>query len=314
MLIKDSGGEFSLIQKIKRKAVNTSVITGIGDDCAVFKTSGTEQIITKDILVEGDHFSNAYFTPYQIGLKAAHSNLSDIASMGGKPLYALIGLVLTSKTTVSWVKEFYKGFYSTCSKYSYDVIGGDTTHGKIHMISVTLVGEKHLHPLRYRHGAQAGDIIRTTGPLGASFAGYLLFKKGIKNHPYPKKKHTNPTCRLDISDSIAEYATSMQDISDGLASEVKHITKASNTGAVLFKENIPVKKQTFAAAESLKKDAYDFALYGGEDFELVYTINPKYEHKVPGITVGEITKEKKVYLKDNDTLAEITKSGYDHFT
>jgi thiamine-monophosphate kinase len=194
-----------------------------------------------------------------------------------------------------------------------DIIGGDTTHSSVMVISVTLLGEVKPDLLTRRSGAKPGDIIKVTGDLGGATAGLRLFLKKIDGFDAVKSKHTEPECRLDVSDSIATVATAMEDVSDGLASEVRNICQMSGTGAVIFKNKIPIAPSTFEAASASGEDAYDYALYGGEDFELVYTVPKEEIDSAPGTVVGEIIEEKNIYLEEQSVLKKLEKFGFDHF-
>ena len=321
MNVKEFGGEFKLINAIAKKPLQKDVLKGIGDDCAVLKIGGEKLLVSVDTIVEKDHFSFDYFKPREIGIKAIESSISDIAAMGGKAKYIFLALNLRPDITVNAIKKIYSGMYESCAKYGIDLIGGDTTHSDTVSISITVLGVPLSSNICYRSNAKQGDLIKVSGDLGASTAGWRLFSKKISGHTFVKKKHTQPKCRLDLVKSLVKHSHAMQDISDGLAGEVKHICQASNVSAILWKDQIPVDERTFKAAKSIQEDAYDYALYGGEDFELVYTVSRRHADKIPGKIVGEvINNEKKiknvVYIKDNpksDKLNLITRGGYNHF-
>ena len=313
MKISDLGGEFKLIERLARPARNPDVLCGIGDDAAVIRTAEGLQIITTDMLVEGDHFSLRYFSPRQIGIKAMESNVSDIAAMGGEPRYALISLALTEEIEVELVDGMYEGIYEVADRYGFDVIGGDTTHGARMVINVTLIGTAQEDRLCLRSHARPGDRIFVSGPLGGSTAGLMLFLKEVAGFESVKKWHTEPSARMDISHEVAPYAHAMEDVSDGLASEVKNICRASGCGAVLYAEQVPILDEVRRAAEAVSADALDFALFGGEDFELVYTVPEEYAETAPGSLVGEIREQEGVVLRTNGKETLIERYGYDHF-
>ena len=311
--MKKLSGEFDLIKHISARPIREEVICGIGDDAAVIKNGNKFLLLTTDTIVEDDHFSFSYFTPEQIGIKAIESNLSDIAAMGGKPLYVLVSLVLKSDSTMYMVEEIYKGMRERCKKHNVDIIGGDTTHGDTNVITITLIGETDKKHLCMRKDAKVGDLVFVTGSLGASTAGLHLFRKGIKGFEMTKKYHTTPQSRLDVSYEIAGYANAMEDISDGLASEIRNISEQSKCKAIIYADKVPIDDQTHMAAQACGKSALDFALYGGEDFELVYTVSKERSKTAYGYCVGEITKGSGVYLRKDDRLTKLTKFGYDHF-
>jgi thiamine-monophosphate kinase len=318
MKIKDIGGEFGLIARISRKIKDKSVLNQIGDDTSVVKVGGKTLLFTIDTLVEDDHFSLRWSSPFQIGMKAMESNVSDIAANGGRPRYALISLCLKKDTDVEFVDEIYKGIYSVADKYGFEVIGGNLTHGKQIVIDVAMIGDTKKPVLR--SGAKVGDLICVTGDLGKSKAGLELFRRfgSHARHFDAVTAHLEPKARLEESMVISEFASAMIDVSDGLAPEVGHICERSKVGAVIQTDKIPISKQTLAAAKLLKTNAMDFALRGGEDYELVFTLPEKrmkeLKKKFSGFTVvGKILpKGEGIYLLENGKKRNIGK-GYDHF-
>jgi thiamine-monophosphate kinase len=310
MTIKELGGEFALIERIARTQRNSSVVKSIGDDCAVVSIgNGKNHLYTVDMLVEDDHFSRRYFSPYDIGYKAMISNVSDIASCGGKVLYALISFSINDSIDVPFLDEFYRGIYDVCDRFSFDLVGGDTTHGNNFTISITLVGEVSDENLRLRSMAQPGDLIVTSAPLGGSTAGLRLFLKNIEGFESVKHFHLHPECGMDDLSKILPIAHAMTDVSDGLASEVRNIARTSGTGAELFTQQIPLSKGIMESAKILGDNPYDYALYGGEDFALVYTVAAENAGRIAGQIVGKITKGSDILLDGK----KITRFGYDHF-
>lgn len=313
MNIKDFGGEFKLIEKITRKITDENVIVGVGDDTAIIRSNGRFLLLTTDMLCEGDHFSLDYFTPRQIGIKAMVSNQSDIAAMGGIPLYAMVSLALTKDIQVEIVEGIYVGLYEACEKYGGIIVGGDITHSTQMVINISLLGEVKNEKYITRSGANAGDKIYVSGSLGGSTAGLKLFLDNIKGFEAVKKCHTEPFPRFDISREVSHYATSMEDVSDGLASEVRNIAQASGTGAVIFADNVPIEDEVHSAAGAVGQSALDYALYGGEDFELVYTVPREFTGSVPGYLVGEIIEGSDIILETKGVKQKLTRFGFDHF-
>jgi thiamine-monophosphate kinase len=310
MTIKELGGEFSMIERITRAPKNKDVTLGIGDDCAVIDIgNGKYHLYTVDMLVEDDHFSRKYFTPYDIGFKAMMSNISDIASCGGKVLYGLISFSLSDNIDVPFIDEFYRGIFECCDRFNFDLIGGDTTHGKNLTISITLIGETTKENLRLRSMAKPGDLIVTSAPLGGSTAGLRLFMKNIPGFDDVKRYHLHPECGMDLLPKILPIAHAMTDVSDGLASEVRNIARQSHCGAEIFSDKIPIAPGVFEAARKLGDNPYEYALYGGEDFSLVYTIDPKDCYNSEGTVVGTITQGTDVLLD----WKKLERFGYDHF-
>ena len=319
MKISDIGGEFELIKRISKntRLFSKDVLVGIGDDTAVLKYSKDEYLLfTTDMLVEDDHFSLGYFSAEQIGMKAVEVNVSDIAAMGGIPKHALVSLALPKNIDAGFIDDLYKGLNKTGKRYKINIIGGDLTHSKQIAINIAMIGFVEKKNLCLRSDAKVDDVICVSGNLGGSTAGLnLLLKKekGISTKP-----HLEPKARIGFARKISEFVNAMEDVSDGLAQEVRNICDASRVGAVIFKEKIPISKGTLSDAKKMKKDAYDFALYGGEDFELVFTINKnKFEElkkKIKNIhVVGKILNKKEgVYLLDEGRKIKLGR-GFDHF-
>ena len=316
-------GEFGLIDYLTKDFTNYSkqVKLGIGDDAAVICKNNKEfEVVTMDTLVENDHFNCKWSTPYQVGMKAMEVNVSDIAAMGAVPSYVLISIVITNNAEIEWLSELYRGIKQVCDKYKISLIGGDTTRGDLKMISVTMVGITKKPCLR--SGAKTGDLICVTGQVGGSSAGYLSLKKGDQLTSYIKKRHLEPKSRFDISSQIAKLASAMIDVSDGVGSEVKHIVSASKKGAIIYAKNLPVHADVFLAEEKLGLNKYYCALSGGEDFELLFTINQQDLGKLQKSrlikkneisVIGEIISNKKrleLILENNQTVK--IPGGWDH--
>jgi len=311
--IKDIG-EFGLIDRITRKPKNkNNVLVGIGDDAAVVKPGKHLQVLTTDCLVEGDHFTREWFTPLQIGMKAIEINVSDIAAMGAIPSYALVSLGFPGDLDVEFVDEMYSGMWKVCDKYNIGIIGGNMTHSTQIFISITLLGEVEKKNLVLRSGAEIGDFIFVSGYLGNGRAGLRLFQENIEGFDGVKKRYLEPKARLDFALKNASSVNSMIDVSDGLAGDIKHICEQSGCGAVIYKDKIPITDEVKEIAEILGEDGYDYALYGGEDFELLYTVSPDKVSKIDGYLVGEITKDKKIKLFLNGKEQQIMDYSYDHF-
>lgn len=306
-------GEFGLIKRIYRKARDKNVLVGIGDDAAVVKIGKKLAVITTDTLIEGDHFNLAYFTSEQVGMKAIEINVSDIGSMGASPKYALVSLALRRNMDVEFVDGLYKGIRKSASKHNIEIIGGNLTHANQIMVDICLIGFVEKKNLCLRSHAKPGDLILVSGDLGASAAGLNLFLKKIKGYDSIKKKHLEPKAKLNKVKPFLKYINAMEDISDGLASEVLHMCEQSKLGAVIYADNIPIKDEVREASETVGKDALDYALYGGEDFELVFTVSEKNLNKVRGFLVGEITKKKDVKIHKKGEELKLKKHGYDHF-
>ena len=316
--IKEFGGEFALIGAIAGKlgqAWDKNIVKGIGDDAAVFKHDNKYYMLwTVDMMVEGDHFSRKWSTPRQIGMKSMESNVSDIAAMGGFPKYALVSISLPEDVTIEFVKEMYGGMHAVAEKYDFSIVGGNTTRGKSIVIDVTVIGFVEKDRLRLRSGARVGDLVCVTGDLGKSRAGLELLLAGKAGYT---RGHLEPKCRLPEARVISKHANAMIDVSDGLASEVTHLCEMSGTGALILKHSIPLSRQTKTAAKIVGKDPYDYALNGGEDYELLFTVGREKLREIrlrtPVTVVGIVTARKHgIKISDGKTLSNL-KGGYDHF-
>jgi len=312
MKVKDVG-EFGLIDLISKKSKDKDVLVGIGDDAAVIKTKGL-QVLTTDCLVEGDHFRREWFTPKQIGMKSIEINVSDVGAMGGIPKYALVSLALPRNLDVSFVKEMYQGMWKSCDKYGAEIIGGNMTHCEKIVISITLIGEVKKENLSLRSGAKPDDLIFVSGNLGNGRAGLRLFQEKINGFEKVKKDYLEPKAQQKTAMKLTSYVNSMIDISDGLAPEIQHICGESGCGAIIYKDKIPIKDEVRQVAKALDEDEYDYALYGGEDFKLVYTVSKDNVEKIDGFLIGEIIKGKEVKLNTGGKEKIITEKGYDHFS
>ena len=309
-------GEFGLIKKVSRRAKRSEVLIGMGDDTAVIRDGNEFLLYTTDMMVEGDHFRREWFPPEKIGRKAMASNISDIAAMGGIPEYALISISLRADMDVEFVESIYKGLYEVADRYGIDIIGGDTTHSSLIVINVALTGRTDEGHLTLRSGAKSGDYILVSGPLGASRAGLELLKKGLNEPRGPIEKHLDPGCRMDIAREVALHANAMIDISDGLASEIRHICEESGVGAIIENGRIPIDNETIEASKILGTDPYEYALHGGEDYEFLFTVSENKLDAVKGYgkVIGRIAgKGVGMKIRDENGNMEDLGDGYEHF-
>lgn len=325
MRIHDIGGEFALIDRLARCSPTThaDLLTGIGDDAAVIggtSGNGDHLLVTTDMLVESSHFRCDWATPEQIGIKSVACNVSDIAAMGGTPTFMFVSLALAAETEVSWVESLYRGMADACRRYGVVLAGGDTTHGEVVTINITLLGRVSPGNLCLRSHARPGDLLCVSGPLGGAAAGLAMLAAG-KNPPRMlKEKHLAPECRLDVSTIIAPLAHAMIDISDGLAAEVNHICDQSGTGAEIVVTQIPTHPSTRDAARRTGNDPIDFALSGGEDFELLYSISARNKQQleqrdVEVMVVGRVTEAasgRTLLMPDGKRVPLV--GGYNHFS
>lgn len=308
---------------------STHIVAGIGDDAAAFiPVPGRIQLLTTDMLIEGIHFNLQTTTPWQLGYKSIAVNLSDIAAMGGEPRHVVVSIALPQETSVEFVTELYAGMKSICGEFAVNIIGGDTVSSlQGVVINVAATGDVDQTLLQRRSGAVPGDLLVVTGTLGDSAGGL-----GLLSHPEGKnvacydiltKRHLLPCPQVKAAGSLAAAgATSMNDVSDGLASEANEIAKASGVGLRIEEKQVPLSSELLQAAEYLGENAMQYALYGGEDYQLLFTISPENYRKlekhslgtsltVIGEVIGSQTGVRLIDAAGNDSILEA--KGYNHF-
>ncbi len=315
--------EFNLISHITAgfKTYHGQVVKGIGDDCAVWKENDTLRLFTTDTMVEGDHFIKEWFTPQQIGIRFIESNVSDIAAMGGTPTFLFVSLVLDSKTSPDWTRKLYLGIKSVCNHYKISLLGGNITHGRTVSLTASLFGEAKSSVI-YRSTAKTGDLVVVTGDIGSACVARLLLNKKITPPHYLFNRFSHPKARVDEAQIIRKFASSMIDISDGIASEAKHLAKDSKRGVIIDTTRIPVIAKARKYEGLIGQTLENCALRGGEDYELMFTVSKKnwpelqseFTFNTPLTVVGEICS-KKEYLQVNSdkTITPLVK-GFDHFS
>lgn len=325
MKINEIGGEFALIERLGQLVPRqrADIIQGIGDDAAVLRTAPEPApylLVTTDTLVENEHFRSDRATPEQIGYKASECNVSDIAAMGGIPTWMFVAVTLPKRTELAWVEGVYRGLAQSCADHHIALAGGDTTQGPITVITITLLGSVRPEHLCLRSQARPGDLLAVSGSLGASAAALALLENHRNPTPYLLNKHYTPRCRRDISDRIAPLAHAMIDISDGLASEVRHICTQSNVGAQVIAAQIPLHADVINAGDQLGLDPLRWALGGGEDYELLFSIEPMHLNKLreAGVAcqvIGNVTESSAgmILIQPDGTHLPLT-GGYTHFT
>jgi thiamine-monophosphate kinase len=286
-------GEFKLIDHLTGSFTlqQPSSIKGIGDDAAVIQSS-LPQVLTTDILVEGIHFDLVYTPLKHLGYKAVIVSLSDVYAMNAVPKQILVSLAVSSRFSVEALEELYDGIKLACERYHIDLIGGDTTASqKGLIINVVAIGEQQPENIVYRNTAKAGDLLCVTGDLGGAYMGLKILQREkevflqapgasiqLDKHTYIVERQLKPEARKDLVEYLAESGvvpTSMIDISDGLSSEILHLCKQSNVGCQLEEEAVPIANETYDTALSLQIDPINCALSGGEDYEILFTIDPK---------------------------------------
>ncbi|MDR2191335.1 MAG: thiamine-phosphate kinase [Endomicrobium sp.] len=321
-------GEFGFIETIKKDfasaADDKNITVGIGDDCFCFRNgakslTSRELCVTKDLLCEDVHFKKEWTTPADLGRKTVEVNVSDIASMGAvRPKYVFIGFGAPPDTPLNYIKQFYTGVKDACKKYGAQIAGGDTVKSDKIIISATIIGESFGKIIK-RSGAKDGDLIGITNTFGGAGAGVaLLYKYGIKrkyskDELYLIAKQNKPQARLKEAFEISKFASSMTDASDGLFISIALLSK----GARVDLEKISVSKQLKNVFPDVKKQT-EFALFGAEDYELVFTAPQNSAQKLkkllPQISyIGKITNSNKVRYFYNGKEQKTVYAGFKHF-
>lgn len=288
-------GEFGLIDHLTKnfEIKNTSSVKGIGDDAAVLDANGKKTLITTDLLLEDIHFDLAYTPLKHLGYKSVVVNISDIYAMNAEPKQITISIGVSNRFSLEAMEEFYSGAQLACEKYSIDLVGGDTSSSKKGIvISISAIGYADEKQIVYRNGAKAGDLLCVSGDLGAAYTGLQLLERekqvflanpaiqpDLEGKDYIVERQLKPEAREDIIRFFEEkkiIPSSMIDISDGLASEIIHICKQSKVGCVLYEERIPIDPMTYDTAREFNLDPTTCALNGGEDYELLFTLNQQH--------------------------------------
>lgn len=330
-------GEFGLIDHLTENIAlqRASTIKGIGDDAAVI-THDETTVVSTDMLVEGIHFDLMYTPLKHLGYKSIVVNVSDICAMNATPTHVTVSIAISSKYTVEALSELYEGIRLACKMYHVDLIGGDTTSSpKGMVISITAVGTAPKENIVYRSGAQVGDILCCTGDFGGAYIGLQLLERekqiyltnpgiqpDLEDLDHVIGRQLKPEARLDAVQYMKKVQlvpTSMIDVSDGLASELFHICKASDVGAYIEEGKVPIHPQTEETAIAMKINPITCALSGGEDYELLFTVSPDDLEKVrymPEVAIiGEIT-DKKDGVKLHTTggkVFDMKAQGWKHF-
>ena len=305
-------GEFGLIDHLTSTFSHSlkSTITGIGDDAAVIDFNNKHTVVSTDMLVEGIHFHLGYMPMKHLGYKSVVVNVSDICAMNATPTHITVSISVSSRFSVEALEEFYEGVALACKVYNVDLIGGDTVASQKGMtISVTALGAIEKNKAVYRSGAQENDLLVVSGDLGSAYLGFQVLererqvfeanpqhKPDLDLYTYLVERQLKPEARKDIIELLGQLEvqpTAMIDISDGLASEIKHICKSSTVGCHLYEDKIPIDPVAIRTCEEFSLDPTTVALSGGEDYELLFTIAQEDYPKIkanPNLTViGHMT-------------------------
>ncbi len=322
--------ERNIIDRIaeQQSAVAPDLLMGIGDDCAVVKKTGElVQLWTTDTLVQGVHFDCRWHPPHLLGRKAAGANISDIGAMGGRPRFALLSLGLTADCDEQWLDGFMAGFLSALDEHDMVLVGGDTVYcGERIMVSVTVCGEMYDKKVCYRSAAKAGDQVWVSGFLGDAACGLELCRKGLHDQPEYASlvaAHLDPQPQPVLGQALADSGCvrAMMDLSDGLATDLAHICKASGVGAKIDADLVPLSAALQKGAEMVGMSPLKLALSGGEDYQLVFTADPAQGKKLQKVAqsvgcdvhcLGRLVEGGGVVLCQGDGRRDIGFKGYEH--
>ena len=309
-MIESEAGLIARLRDLFHTSFQTQVQVGIGDDAAVIKSSNNKLVATVDMAVEDIHFNKKWSTPFQIGAKLTTANLADIFAMGAIPKYLLVAAGISELNNSETVTELAKGIRSVADKFEVTVIGGDLSKSEKMTLSITALGELSDQPI-LRSGARVGDLIYLSSLTGLSAAGLAILNRELDRPRYVVEAHLNP--KLVAPDKLIKVATSMCDVSDGLATDAAHLSYASNVNFNLSKDLISQAadfKDLAELAKELNEDVFDWILTGGEDHFFLATVGKENESNELGIQIGSVGKgEGKLLLEG----VEIKKTGYQHF-
>lgn len=332
-------GEFGLIDHLTQnfEPRQKTTVYGVGDDAAVLKNDEEVTVVTTDMLLEGIHFDMMYQPLKHLGYKSVAVNVSDLYAMNARPCQITVSVAISNRYSVEAMDELYKGIRAACEYYEVDLVGGDTTTSLSGLvISVTAIGQATLDQIVYRNGARPGDLLVTTGDLGGAYIGLQLLEReksiflenpeiqpDLENQAYLVGRILKPEARKDIYEQMKKLnlkPTSMIDISDGLASELFHLCDRSGVHGFIEEDKIPIATETREMAFKFNIDPTTAALNGGEDYELLFTIDPgdrAIVNQMPDATIiGQITEPGSgVVLHSKAGLIHPLKAqGWQHFS
>lgn len=291
-------GEFGLIAEIKEAFDDIPRgVRGIGDDCAVIpQTTGLDTLVSTDMLVEGSHFLMEDVSPWQLGWKSAAVNISDIAAMGGRPVATFLSLALPKGMQADWIRGFMAGYREISRQYGVPLLGGDTTSSPDRLcINVSVLGEIRTGASKLRSSARPGDLVCVTGFLGDSAGGLQAILRGAQNEAATLvERHYLPHPRVaeGIALAACDGVHAMMDISDGIGSDLRHILEASGCSAQIDLPALPVSEELLTFCRKTALDPYELAAGGGEDYELLFTVEPSAEASlnVAHTVIGRVTE------------------------
>lgn len=332
-------GEFGLIKRLTEKfsLVNKSSELSVGDDAAVIDSEGKKIVVTTDVLAEGVHFNLGYVPLKHLGYKAVVVNLSDVAAMNAVPTQILVSVAVSNRFPVEALDEIYAGIKLACDYYKVDLVGGDTTSSTSGLVmSITAIGMESADKIVKRNGAKTNDLLVVSGDLGGAYLGLQILEREhsvflanpdmqpeMEGYDYILERQLKPEARTDVKKILEELdvlPTSMIDVSDGLASEILHLSDQSKIGFRLYEEKIPMDTLTITTADELNLNPVMCALSGGEDYELLFTISPNDYDKIknhPDFTVighaVDLELGNFMVARGSNELVAITAQGWDPF-
>lgn len=315
--------EFSLIDRLTQHSINnpTYVKVGVGDDCAVYDTPpDVDQLVSTDMMVEGIHFIESTTSPFDVGYRLGAANISDIAAMGGTPRHMVVSIAVPKGRPTTYVEAVYNGLRNICADYDVNIIGGDTvsTEGPF-VISATVFGDVPTNQSVLRSGAQDGDAVFITNYLGLSYVGLYSLLEGSEDYPVSQSVHQRPIPHVECGIIARDLgATSMNDISDGLSSELNEIAKASQVTMYIDESKLPIHPEVYAYCDSHHMSPYLPMWTGGEDFQLVGTIPADKAEELPAETFTIIGYVKagnaQVMVERNGQWVTVEPKGYNHLS
>lgn len=332
-------GEFGLIDLLTEKfeIQNESTQKSVGDDAAVMQYGEDVVLSATDMLVEGVHFNLAYVPLKHLGYKAVMANLSDIYAMNAQPSQILVSIAVSNRFPIEALEELYAGIRIACQKYQVDLVGGDTTSSNSGLvISITALGHAPKEEVVYRDGAHENDLLVVSGDLGGAYLGLQVLERenevfkvnpnmqpDLSDYDYIVGRQLKPEARRDVIQLLKDLGvqpTSMMDVSDGLSSEILHLSKQSGYGFKLYEEKIPLDPMTIKTAEEFGINPVTCALNGGEDYELLMTISQSDYDKIKGnpdlTVIGHTTEQNAdnyLMLKGSESAVKLSAQGWEAF-
>jgi thiamine-monophosphate kinase len=329
-------GEFGLIDHLTKnfKIAQPSTLKGIGDDAAVLDFKDKKIVISTDLLIEGVHFDLAYMPLKHLGYKAVVVNISDICAMNAKATQITVSVAVSNRFPLEALDDLFAGIAYAAEEYKVDVIGGDTTSSqKGLIISITAIGEADEEEIVYRNGAKETDLLVVSGDIGSAYMGLQVLERekqvflvnpnsqpDLDAYTYLIERQLKPEARKDVRTllhALEIKPTAMIDISDGLSSEIFHICKQSKVGCNLYEDKLPLDPQFISVCEEFQIDSTTVAINGGEDYELLFTIDIGDFEKIKGnpnfTIIGHLTQESEgIHLITRaNTKIEMRARGWD---